>query len=202
MDKVFTEVMLSRIEEDHGRFKTIIDEAIAKGEVDEYPAYKCDGQKREKRRRKAKKEAKEAEDLARQLGVHDNLFGTGGSDQHNHDTALPAAKAKKTKKSSTKKEDQEARLAAVIRSRHSNSAAQESFLDRLVEKYGAQEAGKKGKKKAKTHVATVEEPPDDAFLAMARRLDRNKKRKTVGEEDEEGESLPLPRRKGSKKARL
>ena len=202
MDKVFTEVMLSRIEEDHCRFKAIIDEAISKGQVDEYPAYKCDGQKSEKRRRKAKKEAKEAEELAKQLGVHDNLFGTGGGSQDNHDIELPAAKAKKTRMSSTKKDDHEARLAALIRSRQSNRAAQESFFDRLVEKYGPQEPSKKGKKKDKMRAATFEEPSDDAFLAMGRRLEQNKKRKAAEEEDEDGGPLPLPKRKGSKKARL
>lgn len=68
---------------DEPRFIALIDSAIASGEVKATSTWKKqskDVKGREKRRKKAEGEAKEAEKLARELGVHEKLFGGGEED--------------------------------------------------------------------------------------------------------------------------
>jgi DnaJ family protein C protein 9 len=120
MDLIYSTVMLSDVVKDDKRFRKIIDEAIESGDVPAFPAYtKETKETRRARVEAAAEEAKEAEEYAKELGVHDKLFGK-----------------KKSKK------DSEADLAALIRRNQDNRG---SFLDQLAEKYGAPKG--KGKKK-------------------------------------------------------
>ena len=76
MDVVFESVMCSEVLVDDARFRTIIDKAIADGEVEAYDQYTKESKKsRQKRKVNAKKEEAEAMELARELGVEDKLFG-------------------------------------------------------------------------------------------------------------------------------
>ncbi|KAH8599753.1 chaperone protein dnaJ 6 [Bisporella sp. PMI_857] len=110
---IYNNVMLSDPFEDEERFRTIIDEAIEKGEVEAFKAYKNETeQQKAKRMKAARKEAKEAEEYAEELGVSEKLFGRKG------------------KKS--KKDNDESGLAALIKSRQ---AERTSFLDNLEAKY-------------------------------------------------------------------
>ncbi|RFU75337.1 hypothetical protein TARUN_6904 [Trichoderma arundinaceum] len=158
MDQVYERVMLSDVVEDDERFRKIIDEAIETGDVPGFSSYKKENKrKRAARAKAAKAEEKEAEELAKELGVHDKIFGG----------------KKKGKKGKGSSEDD---LAALIQKRQKDRA--EGFLDHLAEKYGAKSStGKKGKKRA---VEEEEEPSEEAFQAAAAKL---KKAKTSTKEE-------------------
>lgn len=155
MDSIYETVMLSDVLVDDERFRRIIDEAIESGDVKAYKAYTKESAKSKQARVKAAQgEALEAEDYAKELGVHDKLFGDkkGGA---------------KGKGKSKGKENPEDALAALISSRQKDRG--EDFFDHLAEKYGAKKSAKGKKKKA------VEEEPDEAaFQAAAARLGKKK----------------------------
>ncbi|KAI5464620.1 DnaJ domain-containing protein [Mariannaea sp. PMI_226] len=155
MDLIYEHVMLSNVLEDDERFRKIIDEAIASKDVPNFPSYARESRaKRAARAKKAKAEAAEAEDYAKELGVHDKLFGD---------------KKKKGKKG---KQDSEDSLAALIKKRQQDRSA-DNFLDHLAEKYNAKDTtGKKRKKRG-----VEEEPSEEAFQAAAARLKTPKKSK-------------------------
>jgi len=157
---IYANVMLSDPLEDEERYRGYIDEAIEKGEVDAYKAYTHESEKqKEKRMKEARREGKEAMAYAEELGVSEKLFGT---------------KAKKGKK-----ENAEAGLADLIRSRQ---AGRGSFLDQLEAKYAAKEKDtKKGKsRKGKRDSEEIEDeddgmPSEEAFQAAAAKLGGAKK---------------------------
>ncbi|CAG9943816.1 unnamed protein product [Clonostachys rosea f. rosea IK726] len=148
MDGIYESVILSDVLEDDERFRQIIDQAIQDERVPNFSAYSKESKrKREARVRRAKteaeSEAKEAEEYAKELGVHDKLFGK-----------------KKGKKGKGSSEDD---LAALILKRQQDRSS-DNFLDRLAEKYAAPSKGKKGKKRA-----LPDEPPEEAFQAVGAR---------------------------------
>ncbi|CAG7554927.1 unnamed protein product [Fusarium equiseti] len=155
MDALYERVILSDVLEDDDRFRDIINRAIKSKKVPSFPAYtKETKKKREGRMKKAREEATEAEDYAKELGVHDKLFGD-----------------KKGKKKGKGKGSSEDDLAALIQKRQQDRS--ESFLDHLAEKYGAKESkGKKGKKRP-----VEDEPSEEAFQAAASRLKSSKRSK-------------------------
>ncbi|KAJ3956085.1 hypothetical protein N0V92_007379 [Colletotrichum tropicale] len=151
MDKIYETVMLSNVLEDDERFRKIIDEAIAAEDVTAYKRYTKESKLSKAARIKAAKgEADEAEEYAKELGVHDKLFGD-----------------KKGKGKKKGKDSGENDLAALIKSNQSKRAG---FLDDLAAKYGATSQPKKGKKRA----AVEEEPSEEAFQAAAARLKKPK----------------------------
>ncbi|KAI0133673.1 chaperone protein dnaJ 6 [Xylariales sp. AK1849] len=142
MNKVYQSVMLSNVLEDDERFRKIIDEAVASGDVQAYKAYTKETQKsKDTRIKAAKAESTEAEEYAKELGVHDKLFG--------------GKKQKKGKKDSSGDD-----LAALIQR---NQKDRSSFLGNLEAKYSGAPKGKK----TQTH-----EPSEDDFQAAAARLKR------------------------------
>ncbi|CAM1501905.1 Fc.00g038890.m01.CDS01 [Cosmosporella sp. VM-42] len=152
MDKVYELVMVSSVLEDDERFRKIIEAAIENREVPSFRVYTKESKtRREARVKKARAEAAEAEDYAKELGVHDKLFGD---------------KKKKKKKGKGSAEDD---LAALIQKRQKDRS--QTFLDNLAKKYGAKEPkAKKGKKRA-----VEEEPSEEAFQAAAAKLRKPKK---------------------------
>ncbi|RYP52321.1 hypothetical protein DL768_002533 [Monosporascus sp. mg162] len=146
-DKIYETVMLSDPIHDHERFRSIIADAIEKGDVPPFKAFTHETKKaKDARIRAAKKEAGEAEEYAKELGVHDRIFGD--------------------KKKGKKESEQD--LAALIRNNQRNRS---SLLDDLVAKYGATGGSKKGGKKR----AVEEEPSEEAFQAAAARLKKKGK---------------------------
>lgn len=156
MDRIFEEVMLSEPLEDEERFRVIIDEQIEEKVVEAFDKYVKETKGSKKRRRdNAKKEAKEAEEAARELGVHEELFGnatTGGAEN----------KEKAKKGGKKKKEDDTSGLAALIRQRQATREG--DFFANLEAKY----APKKGKRRAE------EEPPEEAFQKTAERAKKSR----------------------------
>jgi DnaJ family protein C protein 9 len=155
-DNIYEVVMLSDPLEDEDRYRAIIDAAIEKGEAKAHAAY-TDETKKQKalRMKRAQKSGKEAEELAKKLGVHDKLFGTGKA---------------------TKKESGQDALAALIQKRQ---AGRGDFFDHLEAKYAAPQKGKakgkgngKGKKRSSADVESEDDgmPDEAAFQAAAARL--------------------------------
>lgn len=162
MDVVYECVMLSNVLEDDERFRGYIDGAIAAGDVKAFKKYTGESAaKRAARVDEARGEAGEAEEYAKELGVHDKLFGAGV-------TAEGKGKGKAKGKG---KENGEDALAALIMGRQKERG--DAFLDQLAEKYGAGPSSKKGKKGKKQ--ADDDEPDEAAFQAAAARLGRKNK---------------------------
>lgn len=116
------------------RFTTLINSAIAAKEVKSYPAWSKmlkDTKAREKRQKEASKEAGEAEALAKELGVHDKLYGTGKG----------KAKGKKEKEA----EGEEA-LRALIQQR--GAARMANTLASIEAKYATADNKKSKKRKS------------------------------------------------------
>jgi DnaJ homolog subfamily C member 9 len=148
MDKIYESVMLSDVQEDDARFREIIDAAIEAGEVESFPTYTKETAKSKKARlKRGAAEAKEAAEYAKELGVHDKVYGK-----------------KKGKK------DGDADLAALIRSRQEDRGT--SFLDQLAEKYGATNGKSSKSKKRKGN--EEDEPDEEAFQAAAARLGKGR----------------------------
>lgn len=155
MNAIYESVMLSNVLEDDERFRAIIDAAIESGDVKSYKAYTNESQKsKDARVAAAKGEATEAEEYAKELGVHDKLFGEKKG-------------AKGKGKAQKNKENSEDSLAALIRGRQKERG--DAFLDALAEKYGAT-TSKRSKKKP-----VEEEPDEEAFQAAAAKLGKKKK---------------------------
>lgn len=132
MDYVFECVILSDMAEDWDRFTKIIDDAIENGECPNFRRYSTQTKRERmakvrKARQMKEAEAKEAENYAKEMGIHDEIFGDKGQ----KDKAEP-----------------EDGLAALIRKRqHDRASASDAFLDGLAEKYGAAAKTKKSKKR-------------------------------------------------------
>jgi DnaJ homolog subfamily C member 9 len=170
LDAVYEEVMLSNPLDDDERYRAIIDAEIDAKRVEAYDAYTKET-KASKRRRKenAKKEEEEAEEAAKELGVHDQLFGGGDS--------------KKKAKGKSKENDTTA-LASLIQQRQKQRS--EDFFADLEAKY----APKKGTKNAKRRAA--DEPPEIPEEAFER-TEKNRKSKKVRILEEE-EEMSSPRK--------
>ncbi|TQS31924.1 hypothetical protein Golomagni_07779, partial [Golovinomyces magnicellulatus] len=153
MDALYERVILSDVLEDDARFRRIIDDAIEQEDVPAFTTYTKESKaKRAARIRKAKEESGEAEEYAKELGVHEQLFG---------------GKKGKDKGKGGNSEDG---LAALIQKRQQNRS--ESFFDHLEEKYGPKGSSKtkKGKKRP-----VEDEPSEEAFQAAAAKLKKGKK---------------------------
>ncbi|GAA5829499.1 hypothetical protein JCM11251_000180 [Rhodosporidiobolus azoricus] len=180
LDSILSSVMCSTVD-DEDRFTTLINSAISSGEIKATPTWKKavkDTKGKERRRKKADKEAKEAEELAKELGVHDKLFGAkkGG-----------ASKGKGKGKGKRDDEvDDEAALKALIQGKQANRM--NDLFDSLEAKYGGgSSSSKKGKKRCSTGGAEeegaksgkrakkVEEPTDEEFAAIQAKLDAGRK---------------------------
>lgn len=208
MDGVYESVMLSNVLEDDDRFRGIIDEAITAGDVKSFPKYTNETAASKKARvATAKNESNEAEEYAKELGVHDKLFGKGRrgvvvededelGEEMGESTSPPPPKKKGQGKASKaaaanggkgkgkkgKVDDDQAGLAALIRGRQQERSA--NFLDNLAAKYGATEQkkkkakGKGGKKRSAVDEDEDDnEPSEEAFQAAAARLKNGKKAK-------------------------
>ena len=167
LNKVFSDIMLSNVLDDEGRFREIIDGAIAAGEIQGFDAYVKESQKsKDKRRGKANWEASEAIQHAKNSGVYESVFGdnTGG------------------KKSS---------LADMIQQRQKERAS--TFLDDLEAKYGGKgttNGRNKGNKRKQNG-----EPPEEAFGNNRAKHKRRKESKDAEELDgftEEDRDLAPP----------
>ncbi|KKA30030.1 hypothetical protein TD95_001510 [Thielaviopsis punctulata] len=181
MDTLYETVMLSDVRADDERFRVIIDDAIARGAVESFSAYTRETKsKRAARVKAAAAEACEAEAYAKELGVHDKLFGASvadGDDDDGDDDDEPVTRARGKKATAkpaakkAKKQASEDSLAALIRSRQQERSG---FLDALEAKYAEKQKGPKRKRD--------EGPSEEEFLKIQAQLDKGRK----GKEKDEG----------------
>ncbi|KAG5294507.1 DnaJ domain-containing protein [Histoplasma ohiense] len=167
LDRVYEEVMLSNVLDDDGRFRDVINAAIAAGEVKDWPKYSRETEKKRAQRvAKARREAEEAEELVEELGIGEKLNGkkneaqTGGKKKAKHNRGNDSLND----------------LAAMIQQRQKSRAA--AFLDDLEAKYapaGSKAAGKANGRKRKAGERDENEPPEEAFLATAKRKESKDK---------------------------
>ncbi|CAF9927138.1 MAG: hypothetical protein HETSPECPRED_006516, partial [Heterodermia speciosa] len=152
LTKLFKDVMLSNPLDDEDRFKAIIDAAIAAGEAEPFDAYyNADPRERRDRIRVAQREGKEALELAKELGVHDSLFGNG----------RPEGQEKKG-------------LAELIQQRQKARAA--TFLDDLTAKY-VNGAGQKGAARGKKRKPEESEEEISSTVAQPRKKGKSTKKR-------------------------
>ncbi|KAJ7063288.1 hypothetical protein C8F01DRAFT_1132369 [Mycena amicta] len=134
--------------DDEPRFIVVITNLIAKGDLATMPAWE-NGIKDEKaklvRRKQGQKEATEAEEMAKELGVWDEFYGSGKTSERKG----------RGKKAEDAEEDHSALQALILKKK----AKSDDFFDSLAAKY-AEPASKsrKGKKRANADSA-IEEPP-------------------------------------------
>ena len=124
--------------DDEPRFIVAISNLISKGELKASPAWEKstkDEKARLVRKKQAAKEAVEAEELARELGVWDEFYGSG--------KAGPRRGKGKGPKKGDEEEDVSS-LQALILKRQKDRG---SFLDNLAAKYSEPEPRAKGKGK-------------------------------------------------------
>ena len=143
LPKLMDEIPHSQ-QSDEVRFVRIINDLISTNKLTGTPLWKrtsTDEKARAKREKAASKEAKQAEDMAKELGVHDEFYGD----------------RKKGKRKSDAKDDAgtggdgaggggEDALAALILRRQKD---REGGLDRLAEKYAKIEEEERARKKGK-----------------------------------------------------
>lgn len=161
--------MCSNPIDDESRFCAIIDAAIESGEVESYKAYTKETKaSKTKRRKAAEKEAKEAEEYAKELGVHEAIFGKGPVDEDKEPGTEGKKKSSGRKVKSTKvsKEPDISGLEALIKSRNSNRM--DDLVSSLEAKYGGKPSKKGGKR------TQMEEPDEEAFQNARARLDGRK----------------------------
>lgn len=183
LETILSNIMCSSID-DEDRFISIINDLIKSKVLTSTGEWKNsikDTKAKAKRREKATKEAAEAEAYAKELGVHDKLFGDGSK---------KSSQTSKEKGKATKGEgdDDMESLRSLIQSKQANRM--DSLIDSLEAKYSAQEKEKKaakgakasgkGKKRAEAEI----EPTDEEFEKIQKEMDArrvsegNKKRKS------------------------
>ena len=142
--------------DDEARFVITITGLISKGELKSLPAWKTsvkDEKARLARKKQGDKEAKEAEQLAKELGVWDEFFGSGKVGERR-------GKGKGNKKAANEddEEDHSALQALILSKKQKNM---DDLIDNLAAKYGAVESDKskgKGKRRASGQSAEAESP--------------------------------------------
>ncbi|KAI0030829.1 hypothetical protein K488DRAFT_87409 [Vararia minispora EC-137] len=135
---------------DEARFIIAIQGLIASGELSELTAWEAstkDEKARLVRKKQAEKEAGEAEELARELGVWDEFYGSGK-------TGARKGRGKSTAKA-TEVDEEEGDVSALQALILKKQKSRGGFLDNLAAKYA--EAGPKGKGKGKRKGRTAED---------------------------------------------
>ncbi|KAI9466196.1 DnaJ-domain-containing protein [Lactarius psammicola] len=167
--------------EDEARFVIAISDLIAKGKLsatDAWTASSKDEKAKLVRQKQADKEAMEAEELAKELGVWDEFYGSGKA-------GTRKGKGKKKAKRGEEDEDEEedhSTLQALILKKRQNAGT--SFLDGLAAKYAEPEPpAKKGKRKNDAPAGGA----DDESPRKRKRRDANPDPKDI--DDDEFEKL-------------
>ncbi|KAH9934751.1 uncharacterized protein B0H18DRAFT_1114610 [Fomitopsis serialis] len=159
--------------DDEARFIVMISKLIKDGTLPSLPEWESsskDERAKLVRSKQSQKEANEAEELAKELGVWDEFYGTGKPGARKGKRSEKGkAKGKKKGKEKGKEKEKEVQedsgeaeedhsvLQALILKKHKD---RDRFFDSLAEKYAEpQSKGKKGKKRGKAAADEEEEGP-------------------------------------------
>ncbi|KAG6335360.1 hypothetical protein ID866_3723 [Astraeus odoratus] len=155
--------------DDEPRFIRIISDLILEGELPDLPFWRSSS-KDEKakliRKKQGEKEAEEAEELARELGVWDEFYGSGKAGPRKS-----KGKAKSTQSEHVDGGDHSALQALILQ----KQKARNSFLDNLAAKYttleeSSKSKGGKGKKRRK---ATNDESGEEEEISSPKKKSRS-----------------------------
>lgn len=144
--------------DDEARFVVAISDLIAKGELSATATWnKSSKDEKAKlvRKKQADKEAKEAEELAKELGVWDEFYGSGKAAAPRKGKGKGKGKGKKAEGEGEEEEDHSALQALILKKRQNAGA----FLDNLAAKYADAKPGAKGKRKKDGAAGEVEGSP-------------------------------------------
>lgn len=139
--------------DDEARFIVIISDLIKKGDLPSLKTWERsikDEKAKLVRKKQGEKEAAEAEELAKELGVWDEFYGSGKPTSKR--TAKGKGKAKATAKDDEEDEQDTSALQALILKKRKNM---DGFFDSLAAKYAEPEKG--GKKKKRGQAVEEEE---------------------------------------------
>lgn len=149
--------------DDEARFIVLISDLIRKGELPSLPTWESsveDEKAKLVRKKQSQKEAKEAEEMAKELGVWEEFYGSGKPSVRKG-KGKGRGKGKGKGKQQDEEEDEEedhSALQALILKKKKNM---DGFFDSLAAKYAEpQTKGKKGKKRNKA--SDVDEEDADA----------------------------------------
>ncbi|GAA98294.1 uncharacterized protein L969DRAFT_46503 [Mixia osmundae IAM 14324] len=166
LEYIFDHIMGCNILADEERFIDAINAGIKSKSLISLPAWKKalkDTKARDKLRRSARAEAVEAEEMARELGVHETLFKSKGKKGSNK------ARADDDKENEASGEDA---LRALIQQR--GTKRYDDMLASIESKYGSVDAkGKKGKPGKKAQAEAM--PTDEEFERIQAELDAKRK---------------------------
>ncbi len=168
--------------EDEPRFIMLISQLVKDGELPKKKTWEKsskDESARLVRKKQGEKEAKEAEELAKELGVWDEFYGSGKTGSRKS-----KGKGKAPKDSAAEEEEDVSALQALILKKRKNMGG---FLDDLASKYAdpePKEKGKKGRKRAagenggetlgkKAKTDSAPDIDDDEFEKIQQRLKAN-----------------------------
>ncbi|KAF9532966.1 DnaJ domain-containing protein [Crepidotus variabilis] len=130
--------------EDESRFVTIITDLIKKKELKSTKTWNSsskDEKAKMVREKESKKEAKEAEELAKELSVWDEFYGTGKATERKKGKA----KSKATEDDGDVDEEHSALQALILKKNQDREAKMDNFFDSLAAKYAEPAEGRKGK---------------------------------------------------------
>lgn len=170
--------------DDEPRFIHILSKLIAEDRLPDLPLWRstsADEKAKLVRKKQAKKEAKEAEELAKELGVWDEFYGSGKVGARKG-----KGKHKEKEKNDAGDEEDVSALQALILQRQK---ARNGFLDNLATKYTEEETSRqkdtKGKKRKK-----ATEPEDSEETASPKKRPRSALTETDEEKCENNRSKP------------
>lgn len=166
LNTVYQLVMLSDILEDDDRFRQILDEEIAKGNIESYPKYSRETDE-------TRQKAKDVETKRRKEFDQREDAKAGAEKENGKSTGKAKSKSKKGGA------DDMAGLAALIQQRQKSRAG--NFFDSLETKYAPKSRGSK-------RSTPMDEPPEELFAAnRAKKSKSNARAKKVQDEDEDDE---------------
>jgi len=174
--------------DDEPRFITIITDLIKKKELKSTPTWNSSS-KDEKakmiRKKGAEREAKEAEDLAKELGVWDEFYGSGKASARKRGKGKGKGRGKEGDGEGD--EDHSVLQALILKKKEKNT---DTFFDSLASKYAepsskksknrkrdndAEEADESPRKKSRSHIPPPPELDDAEFAKIQQKLFGDKK---------------------------
>ncbi|GJE95133.1 DnaJ-domain-containing protein [Phanerochaete sordida] len=171
--------------DDEARFIVIISDLIKKGELPKLKTWEKsikDEKAKLVRKKQSEKEAGEAEELAKELGVWDEFYGSGKSSAKKSKGKGKAKKA--TEEDEDEGEEDTSALQALILKKRKNM---DSFFDSLAAKYAEPQPSAKGKGKKKR--AKNDEDDEDEVQVSPKKRSRKEAPPPPEIDDEEFEKL-------------
>jgi DnaJ family protein C protein 9 len=200
LNKVFRDVMMSNALEDEDRFREYIDAAITAEEVQGFDAYVNEAKKIRKARKKgAEREKTEATEHAKELGVYESLFENGKPKDGGQKGLADLIQQRQKQRATTFLDDLETKYGgkSAVNGKP-NGKKRKANDEPLAEVSKMNGTGHKRRKAAEVidessgedeQDEASDEPPEEAFQAMAARTQKASYVKPAAEDSDAEESL-------------